>query len=335
MRIGITFGCYIPLHKGHMKLIEKSLKENDQTIVAVCGKDNDRGKDFIPFNMRVSLMYDKYRDAYMSGKLNVVKIDDNKIGMDGSFSLRNWEIWCNELFSQANEIYRSCGKPEIDPTSEDNTITWYTGEPSYKEKIGSIYKNHVIDLTDRNEIALSGTMIRENPEKYAEYIAYPFREYLIYHKFIDASVSDKLYTTFGKRATGEQEIIALRKSPEVEEFDSEEDARAAAAPIIASKFDIELIYAYEEVWADDPEDFTVDDANIVFTYKRKDSNFEHTLVCYHGLFERCKDCQFYDNYTEYCKMHNARVCADSPICRSYAYIADEDHEYANNPFRKE
>lgn len=35
-KIGITFGCFIPLHKGHMSMIDLSLKDNDITVIGVC-----------------------------------------------------------------------------------------------------------------------------------------------------------------------------------------------------------------------------------------------------------------------------------------------------------
>lgn len=41
MNIGITFGCFIPLHKGHLSMIDRSIKENQLTIIGVCGFDND------------------------------------------------------------------------------------------------------------------------------------------------------------------------------------------------------------------------------------------------------------------------------------------------------
>lgn len=60
MRIGITFGCFIPLHTGHLWMINKALTENDMVIIGVCGYDNDRGKDFIPFRDRYELMSQIY-----------------------------------------------------------------------------------------------------------------------------------------------------------------------------------------------------------------------------------------------------------------------------------
>lgn len=164
MKIGIVFGCFIPLHTGHMELIKRALTENDQVIIAVCGKDTDRGKDFIPFRDRINLI----KRIYFFSIFHIVAIDDEKIGMDGTFTRANWVIWSNELFTQAG----------FEPSSSYIEYTWYTGEPSYREKLGSIYPNHKIVIIDRAENTISGTKIRENPTKYKDSIHPRFVEYL-------------------------------------------------------------------------------------------------------------------------------------------------------------
>ena len=73
-KIGIVFGCFIPLHKGHKRLINDAVRENDTVIIAVCGYDDDRGRDFIPFSDRYELMCEKYKD---DDKIRVVKVDDH------------------------------------------------------------------------------------------------------------------------------------------------------------------------------------------------------------------------------------------------------------------
>ncbi len=88
-RIGIVFGCFIPLHDGHKKLINDAFRENDKVIIAVCGYDNDRGRDFIPFSDRYKLMCEKYEDDV----IRVVKVDDHKIGLTGLFDNRSWIKW--------------------------------------------------------------------------------------------------------------------------------------------------------------------------------------------------------------------------------------------------
>ena len=165
MKIGITFGCFIPMHEGHKSMIQRSRAENDMTIIAVCGKDLDRGKDFIPFKHRITLVewkYCNYEDV------KVVAVDDDKIGMDGTFTLNNWIIWACELFDNAG----------LDPNDDKNEYTWYTGDKSYKYKLEAAFPIHKFTVLDRSAINISGTAIRENPKKY-EYMIDPlFKIYL-------------------------------------------------------------------------------------------------------------------------------------------------------------
>ena len=164
MRIGIVFGCFIPLHSGHVSLINRSLSENDKTIIGVCGKDTDRGKDFIPFRIRLELMQQKYQND----NIVVVPIDDEKLKLDGTFTQDNWIKWGNELFQNAN----------IDPLDTNIQFTWYTGEPSYKAKLRNIYPNHKIVLIDRGINTRSGTKIRNDVEMYKDEIDKDFLDYI-------------------------------------------------------------------------------------------------------------------------------------------------------------
>lgn len=157
-KVGIVFGCFIPLHKGHLSLIDKA-KENDKVIIGVCGYDSDRGKDFIPFKDRIELIQEIFKD------LTVVSVDDHKIGLTGKFDLESWKVWCNELFKNA----------DLDPNVD---ITWYLGEQSYLEMLKKIYPKHTFEFVERTVIPVSGTMIRENPKENIEEIHPVFVEYL-------------------------------------------------------------------------------------------------------------------------------------------------------------
>lgn len=166
MKIGITFGCFIPLHKGHMAMISRSRCHNDITIIGVCGYDDDRGHDFIPFETRYNLIKKIYQNA---SDVVVVKIDDKKLNLDGTFTLENWRLWCDELFTNA----------KINPDNMSNTYTWYSGEAAYFEKLRLLYPLHEFYLLNRGDIGISGTMIRKNVNYYKSVIHPVFREYLI------------------------------------------------------------------------------------------------------------------------------------------------------------
>lgn len=160
-KVGIVFGCFIPLHKGHLSLIDKALK-NDRVIIGVCGYDLDRGKDFIPFKDRIELIKEIFKD----NKFKVSAVDDHKIGLTGKFDLESWKVWCNELFKNA----------DLNPL--ENEITWYLGEQSYLEMLKKIYPKHTFELVERTIIPISGTMIRENPKENIKEIHPVFIKYL-------------------------------------------------------------------------------------------------------------------------------------------------------------
>ena len=99
IKIGIVFGCFIPMHKGHESLIKRALDENDKIILAVCGYQADRGRDFIDFETRIRLVQKMYEND--KDRIIVIKIDDKKLGLDGTFTHENWVLWGDELFANA------------------------------------------------------------------------------------------------------------------------------------------------------------------------------------------------------------------------------------------
>ena len=164
-RVGITFGCFIPLHKGHLSIIKQAETENNSVILGVTGHDMDRGRDFIPFLRRLRLMHSVYASH---SKVTISEVDDRAIGLAGTFSLSAWKRWCDELFYGAG----------YHPNDPRNEFHWYIGEKSYIEKIETLYPEHHFHLMDRSIIPLSGTAIREDPERYSGYIHPVFLDYL-------------------------------------------------------------------------------------------------------------------------------------------------------------
>ena len=165
MRVGICFGCFIPLHKGHVKLIRTSIGNNDHTIIGICGYDGDRGKDFVPFRDRIELI----KKAY-GGRTDVTLavVDDKKIGLTGKFDTESWDKWCEELFKNSG----------FNANDTNNEYVWYLGEPDYLSKISGLYPNHKVVRLYRSIIPISGTMIRQNPQEFRNYIHPVFADYL-------------------------------------------------------------------------------------------------------------------------------------------------------------
>ena len=167
-RTGIVFGCFIPLHDGHISVMNKALKENDKLYIVVCGHKGDRGDSFIPFEDREMLMKKFIKCYYPTQRQNiifVVSVDDFNIHPDGDFSKVSWEGWINEFFKTS----KAC---------TDDTYTWYTGEENYISEMKKTRPNDNFILMDRSVIKISGTMIRDNLDKYSYHVPLVYLNYL-------------------------------------------------------------------------------------------------------------------------------------------------------------
>ena len=183
MKVGITFGGYCPMHQGHLDLIMKAKKENDVCYVVVCGYDNEPRADEIGLTLkrRFSLVKQMFKN---DEQIRVLMVNDTEIGIDESMSESNWDIW---LKCVAKQIVQN------GTSAYDNIFTWYVGEDSYIQALNKRINNGIIDRTvyvDRGINPISATLIRENPIKYWNKIAYPFRQYFSTNILITGTASE-------------------------------------------------------------------------------------------------------------------------------------------------
>ena len=180
MKIGICFGCYSPLHQGHLDVIMKAKKENDTTFVFVCGYDGQtRGEDYnLPLLKRYRIIKNYLEDE----TLTVRMINDTELGIDESYSDSNWKIWSNRIF----DIISTCGY------GDENyyRYTWYVAEESYAKKLSEINKKWDVCLMDRTQNPVSGTLCRTQPLKYWNKITAPFRAYFSHNILITGTASE-------------------------------------------------------------------------------------------------------------------------------------------------
>lgn len=176
MRVGITFGCYCPLHQGHLDVIMRAKKENDLTFVFVCGYDNDRGGDVLPLIKRYRIIANYLKDDCVV----VGKIDDTQLGLDESMSDSNWKIWVEEARSQMEQYL--VGASEVQ-------YTWYVSESEYKTAIEKLGIGECV-LMDRTKNPVSGTLCRTQPLKYWNKITAPFRAYYSHNVLITGTASE-------------------------------------------------------------------------------------------------------------------------------------------------
>lgn len=195
MKIGITFGGYCPMHQGHLDLIMRAKKENDICYVVVCGYDNEPRADEIglTLNRRFTLIKQMFKD---DEQIRVIMVNDTKLGIDESQSESNWDIWLNCVQDQIEKIENS----NRFVANYIEEYIWYVGEESYVKSLekrkyipGEMNTFPCIDkvvYVDRGINPISATMIRENPIKYWNKIAWPFRQFFSTNILITGTASE-------------------------------------------------------------------------------------------------------------------------------------------------
>lgn len=195
MKIGVTFGGYCPMHQGHLDLIMRAKKENDICYVVVCGYDNEPRADEIglTLNRRFTLIKQMFKD---DEQIRVIMVNDTKLGIDESQSESNWDIWLNFVQDQIEKMENS----NRFVANYIEEYIWYVGEESYVKSLekrkyipGEMNTFPCIDkvvYVDRGINPISATMIRENPIKYWNKIACPFRQFFSTNILITGTASE-------------------------------------------------------------------------------------------------------------------------------------------------
>lgn len=180
MSLGICFGTYAPMHRGHLDLIMQSKKENDICIVVVCGYQGDRGEQYsgnLDLNCRFSLVQQVFAD---DENVFVIKVSDTELGLDESMSDSNWNIWIKDIYFKINKL-----------GFKVKDVTWYVGEPDYKRSIKRTSpKECDVVLVERTLNPISATMIRNHPLKYFDNMAHPYKPYFTHCILVSGTASE-------------------------------------------------------------------------------------------------------------------------------------------------
>ncbi len=170
--IGIVFGCFCPLHQGHLDIIFKAKKENDYCVIVSCGYDNDRGGKELDVDKRFSLIKEFFSDDEY---IKVIQINDSKLKID-NYDINNWPIWLAEVQRQLKVL-----------GLDNYHYRFYGSEQKYYDELCKIYNQDFVLCQRINPI--SGTMIRNNPLKYFSKIALPFQAVYSHNILITGTAS--------------------------------------------------------------------------------------------------------------------------------------------------
>lgn len=177
--VGIIFGTFAPLHTGHIDLITKAKRENERVIVIVSGYNDDRGdKIGLPVQKRFRYV----REAFSQDKLvTVVKLDETNIPRYPN----GWTQWLNKVKEVANLEQIEDGKYIKESKNED--IIFYVAEKEYEKEL--FQRGFNVSYNERN-FGISASKIRNNPQKYWNYISMPFRRHFTTKVLIVGSASN-------------------------------------------------------------------------------------------------------------------------------------------------
>ena len=148
---GVVVGKFYPPHKGHHFLINTALANCDELTVIVCARDNQS----IPGKFRKKWIKEIHPTA------KVILADDN---IPENQSPEDYsKAWAEYTIKLLGFV------PDIAFSSEKYGERWC----NYMN-----CKHFLVDM-NRAKVPCSGTMIRENPLKYLEFLEPPVRDYFL------------------------------------------------------------------------------------------------------------------------------------------------------------
>lgn len=167
-QVAIVFGAFAPMHKGHIDLIQRAKRECQRAVVLVSGLANDRG-DAIGLGLQKRFRY--IRETFNDDSLiSVGKLDETGLPAYPE----GWDLWLERLLSL---VFLAADEEPI----------FYVSEKEYERALQE--RGFQVRYTERH-FGISASLIRDNPAKYWNFIAKPFRRHFSKNVLIVGSASN-------------------------------------------------------------------------------------------------------------------------------------------------
>lgn len=177
--IGVVFGCFAPLHQGHLELIMQAKKECDGGVIVICcGFDGDRGEEVgLPHKRRYRYVREFFSDDDL---VAVGAINDTELGLPAYPN--GWVGWLEEFKHIAHAFTDA-------HCAENVEYRFYVGEQDYYNYLVNNTSYSAV-LVNRTDNPISATMIRQNPVKHWDKIAMPFRRAFSHNILVMGTASE-------------------------------------------------------------------------------------------------------------------------------------------------
>jgi len=150
---GLVIGKFYPFHKGHQFLVETGLKNCKQLYLILCSTSNE-----YPF---VDLRYKWIKELYPQIKISILYYTDKDDSNDS-------KLWADLTIKHLGFC------PQVVFTSEDYGKLYCQYLNCYHYQVDK----------ERINVPISGTLIRNNPLKYWNYLSKPVRSYYAFRVVI-------------------------------------------------------------------------------------------------------------------------------------------------------
>ena len=173
MKNGIIFGKFYSLHIGHVNFIQKCKEKVNKLYVVLCfDKDRDK-KLFEETGKKIKSEWRYYilnKEFSKDKKIKILILDETGI----TFYPNGWEEWSDAVDKMLAEHNVNI---DVVFTNEIKDVENYK---KYFKNLKNINDNFevVSTDTDRNEIHISATEIRKNPERNQMFLTSSVKYYL-------------------------------------------------------------------------------------------------------------------------------------------------------------